>query len=272
MNNTETLIVRDDARLSITFTEQAVALREAALEKAALVGKVSNADEQQAAVDAQVEIARVLKLVETARKTTKAPVLDFGAQIDRAAREFVEADLKPEANRLAQLIGDFQAVEAARVRAAEAAKRLEEERIAREAREAEQQALRLKAEADARIAAAKNEAERIELQRLAAIQEAQTHADLDRIEAERAAQVKALDQEAIAPAKAAGQAVRSDWEVEVYDVHALYRSHPNCVKLEPLVGEIKSLLNAGVDVKGVRGKRVLKSEVRLGRSLDLVPA
>lgn len=56
---------------------------------------------------------------------------------------------------------------------------------------------------------------------------------------------------------------RHDWEVTVTDVWLLAKSHPGCVKIEPRISEIKSLLNNGVKVAGVNAVRIQKSGVRL---------
>lgn len=47
------------------------------------------------------------------------------------------------------------------------------------------------------------------------------------------------------------------------DVWLLAKSHPGCVKIEPRISEIKSLLNNGVKVAGVNAVRIQKSGVRL---------
>jgi len=49
----------------------------------------------------------------------------------------------------------------------------------------------------------------------------------------------------------------------VTDVWLLAKSHPGCVKIEPRISEIKSLLNNGVKVAGVNAVRIQKSGVRL---------
>ncbi len=157
----EALITRDDASLSVTFTEKATALKTSALEKAGVVGRVSNADEQQKAVEAQQEIAGVISLVEKARVACKAPILDYGRKIDDSAKKFVE-EVKEEQLRLARLVGDFQALEQAKAQAAERARRLEEERIEREKQAAIMKAAREAAEAQRAIDEAAATARRVE--------------------------------------------------------------------------------------------------------------
>jgi hypothetical protein len=76
---------RDDAKLTVSFTPEAVALKDTALELSGVIGKVTNADENAAAVAAQVEIQKVRSLAEKARKAAKEPVLEYGKRIDAAA-------------------------------------------------------------------------------------------------------------------------------------------------------------------------------------------
>src|SRR6185295_8426847 len=72
------ILVRDDANLKITFTKEAAAQKEAALTCAALIGRVTNAAENQTAVDAQTALKTIISTVEKARAEVKAPVLEYG--------------------------------------------------------------------------------------------------------------------------------------------------------------------------------------------------
>src|SRR5690348_11672187 len=124
--SSQALIRRNDAALTVEFTQSAIALKNQALEAAANIGKVVDAATQEAAVLAQRELANVLTLVEKARKEAKDPVLTYGRAIDDAARNFVQ-DAREEQLRLARLVGDFQQLEQERVRRAQQA---ENERLA----------------------------------------------------------------------------------------------------------------------------------------------
>lgn len=135
------LITRDDAALSVSFTETAIAQKNEALEKAAMIAKVGNASEQQAAVEAQQAVHGMLGLIEKSRKACKDPILRFGELIDDSAKKF-KIELLEEQLRLAKLVGDYVQLEAAKAAAAERARRLEEERIEREKQEAILQAAR----------------------------------------------------------------------------------------------------------------------------------
>ncbi len=64
-------------------------------------------------------------------------------------------------------------------------------------------------------------------------------------------------------ARVDGQRIANDWEIEVVDVHTLYRCHPNCVELKPRLSEIKNLLKIGATIQGIRALAVVKSSVKL---------
>lgn len=279
------VIVRSDSALSVAISGDAVALKTSALETAALVGRVTTPDEQKTAVAAQIELRRVLKLCEDSRKEVKEPVLDYGRKIDTIAKQFAE-ELREEELRIVQLVADFQALEQAKVRAAEAAKRLEEERLERERqaelqrirdeeaakqRKLDEEAARIAREAAAaKSAKAKAEAEvqRLELERQRSLAAAESHAQLDAANERHCEQVAALP--TVTAARAEGQIVKFDWEIVCNDLWALARSHPLCVKLEPRLNEIKALLDAGVKVNGVTAKKVPKSSVRLTPQLKAI--
>jgi hypothetical protein len=171
------IMLRDDSKREITFLPQAHELKRLALEQSALIGKVENAEQNQTAFQAQAALAEVRKNVEKARVAAKEPVLAFGKLIDATAKAFVE-DITQEEWRIGRLIGDFQQLEQAKARAAEQAKKLEEERIERE----RQQELRRIAEAQA------EEQRKLEAERRRVAEEAASakrKLDADKAEAER---------------------------------------------------------------------------------------
>lgn len=232
---TPALISRDDSRLTVEFTAEALALKAQALERSALIGKVNDASTQEAAVAAQTEIANVLSLAEKARKACKEPILEFGRTIDDRARAFV-GELKEEQLRLSKLVGDFQMLEQARVRAEQAA-------------------------ANTRLL-------ELEREKAAAIQQATSHEELEAIQADF--NDRAAAEKPVAPTRAEGQRVTEDWEITVSDIWLLAKSHPTCVKIQPMLSEIKMLLNAGVKVAGVKAEKKIKSGVRIGRPITAI--
>ena len=141
------------------------------------------------------------------------------------------AELNSEMTRVSTLIGDFQTLEQAKARAAEVLRQNELSRIERE----------------------KNEA----------LAKATSHEAMDAVQAhynEVAAQTAIA---APAPIRAEGQVVKTDWEITVTNPYDLAKFHPNCVKIEARLTEIKQLLNDGVAVTGITAKKVTKAGVRL---------
>lgn len=229
MSNEQTaMVVRDDSRMTFNYTQAAFALREAALAQGALVGKVADGDDQKVAVAAQTEISRIISLAEKARVAAKEPVLEFGRQIDGRAKEFVK-ELKEEQLRIAQLVADFIQLEQARIRAAAQA---ENERLAA-----------------------------LERERAQELTKAGTIEEVNAISEKFNERAKA---ESIAPppvSRVEGQRIRDDWEITVTDVWLLAKAHPTCVRIEPQLREIRSLLDAGVKVAGVTAHKTIKAGV-----------
>lgn len=222
------LIVRDDSKLLVSYTKEAEAMRDDALAIAGAIGKVTNAEEQQIAVNAQAEIQRVRQLAEKARKAAKEPVLEFGRKIDSAAKDFV-SELDAEMTRISQLVGSFQQLEQMKMRAAEQARQ--------------------------------EELTRLERERAEALSKASSHEAADAINEHfctKAAQLPVAESH-----RAEGQIVRQDWEISVKDIWTLARAHPTCVKIEPRISEIKELLKLGVKVQGITAELITKAGVRV---------
>lgn len=235
MNTTTTetaLIQRDDQRLAIKFTEAAEEMLALAIGSASMVVKVDSAITQEIAVDAQKACARVIKLVEAARKEAKAPVLEFGRAIDTAAEQFVKL-AKAEEMRVAKLIGNFQQAEMAKARSAEAAQRK-----------------------------ALEEQERIREEALA---KADTLEKREEIRAEFSELTRAMQPPTPSPVKVEGQSVVEVWKFEVENPHLLANSHPTFVTIEPKKREITEALKLGQKVHGVRAWKETESRVRLER-------
>lgn len=227
----EALISLNNTTLTAEFTPQASRLKEEALTVSAAIGKVTDQAENANAVEAQKALAEVIKLVEQARKAAKDPVLAFGKKIDEQAKGFVE-ELAAEQWRVSRLVGDFQQLEAKKAQAA---------------RQAEQDRLTA-----------------LEKERLAAIQQAKTHDELDKIEeVHNNAVQQYAPQAAFIPAHAQGQRVVEEIKFEVFDINALYASKPGCVKMEPKILEIRALLKAGLALPGVRHWTETKASVSL---------
>jgi len=301
MNNSE-LIIADKPTLPVfQIAPAALQLRDAALAGAALIGKVENAAQNEAAVKSHVELKRIVSSFEKARKVLKEPLLEAGRQLDRCVAKEI-ADVEKEIGRIATLSASFQLAEQNRIREEQELQRRELERIdrekqaeiarvAREAAEAERKIRetaeskareeREAAEKLAREATNKKQREAAELARI----EAEKRAALAKAEAERiaienaaksAAEMQRI-QEAADAAKMAegkpiestrtfGQVVKTDWEITVTNPYELAKFHPDCVKIEPLLTPIKQALNMGIAVKGIRAEKKITSGVRLSTS------
>jgi hypothetical protein len=279
------LLIRDDSALQVHYTDAALALKEDALQSGALIGRVTNPQEQNAAVAAQKKIRNLGKMAESARVSAKAPVLEYGRRIDAAHAKFVK-DLDDEEARITGLVSAFQRAEAQRVAAAERLRLQKEREIAEAAaraeaesrRKADEEAAKIEAErrkAETAANAAKNaeqrasaEAERQRLEAAAQMQREAAKAELDRIQESQQRAAAALP--VAEAARVEGQRVKTDWAVTVTDIWLLARCHPNAVKIEPRLSEIKSLLNAGVDVKGVKAVKETTATVTTGRASSLI--
>lgn len=221
------LLKRND--LAISFTPEAQALRSEALESAAMVVKVDSELSQNMAVEAQKSCVQLRKLVETARKAVKAPVLDAGQRIDKAAKEFI-AEVEREELRLGKLAGDFQESLLAKARSEEAARN---ERLTELERTREQQ-----------------------------LSKCETLEDREQVHSEFSQLTQAL-QTIEAPPKTDGQVVRKVWMFEVENPYLLASAHPSLVEITPKRREITEMLALGTTIKGIRAWQEVKSGVRI---------
>lgn len=282
------VMILDNAALQVSIAPGAITAKTRALEESEMVSKVENACQQSFAVAAQAGLDSLIRITEKARKQIKQPVIELGRKIDAQAESFVK-ELTDERNRVTMLVANFQALELARVRAAEAAARMEAERIERERlaelrriQEAQESAWRIRKEEE--IAAmraaqsAKNEREHIEARRLQAeIDRQREIASAQNLEAIEAAQERFNAQSAalaaqpvVVASKAEGQVVKNDWEVIVNDPYKLAKYHPQCVSITAKIGEIKQLLAQGISVNGVTATQVIKSGTRSTTSQKLI--
>jgi hypothetical protein len=253
----------------------------------ALLGKVTNADENQRAVDAQARQKAVLKKIEAARKAIKEPFLEMCRAIDSKAVELSE-ELEKECGRLNSLTVPWGIQERRRLQEeAEAQQRelqrIEAERQAEIDRLAQEQAARdkaaayalalatqlaseaetantpetIKAAADAAITAGRA----AQVAKNAAIEVA---AMVEKVE-ERAGTAAYLSSRPIVADTAKGQKLAQDWEITVTDPYALAKYHPNAVTIKPLIGAIKEMLREGIKVQGITAVETVNTAVRAKR-------
>ena len=224
------LIVRDDSGLTVQFSEEAERLKLASLEGSAWVMAVENEEQNEEATEAMKGLQSLLNTVEKSRKACKQPVLDYGRLIDSTAKDFV-CDLRNELNRVASMAGDYQELQKAKLRAAEAARNEELNEIERRRQEERAQA--------------------------------QSDQELEDIDARSDEESRNIP--VVVPKRAAGQVVQDAIEVRVDSVKRLYESHPHCVKLTPLLFEVKELAKTGVKIDGVTITKTVKVGVRVGK-------
>jgi hypothetical protein len=131
MSETSIISVANLQDVEISIDKNILDLKFELLGVAGKVEAVDSFESQEFASEALRKISGLLKSIEDARKTVKAPALAIGKKIDDIAKNFV-GELEDEKARLSKAIGSYVA--------AEEAKRKEAERKAREEAEAAQRA------------------------------------------------------------------------------------------------------------------------------------
>lgn len=207
----------------------ALSLKDDALMAASFIETVSDAPSQDEAVAALRTLKNLLKQTEDARKAVKQPGLEYCKRVDSVAKEF-SRELCAEEARIEGLVNEFQTLELARIRAAENARKLEDEKREKERQES--------------------------------IAKATSLDEVDQLNEVFNQENQKLSVEKAASTKAEGQSVVEDWDVEVMDIWLLASRHQNCVKLEPKLSEIKALLKMGIKVAGVTATKKVRTVIR----------
>lgn len=287
MDNPETAMVIASTRALPTFEFNTWAKEEKskALEKAALIGKVTGHDSKVIAVRAQQDLKRLIALIEKTRKELKEPILEAGRRLDNlCAAESLE--LEKEFGRVSNAVKEFDDAERRRIMEEERKQREELERIEREKqaelkRIADEQArvereARVAREAAERAAAeATNKKQReeaakakAEADRLAT--EAQARAAASKVQAaaieERAGDAAYVAGRPVEITKVAGQRTVNDWEITKINEWQLLKARPDLVrKIEFDMRAIKDELKRGVKLAGVEAREIYKADVRVAR-------
>lgn len=232
----QALMVREDSKLTIAVTAEALERRIEALAEASLVRSVETPIQQQIAVEALHIIAGLLRDLEAQREEIKKPVLLYGRKIDDSAKAFKEEapfnakeSLSASKLRIERLLGDYAALQNTRIRA--------------EQNQFSQSLSALETEREAKIA------------------NAASLEDIEAIREDYAQKASALGPCPVAE-KADGQVNKNDLEIVVTDIWLLARMHPTLVKCEPKRIEIKEAIKAGLNVQGVTWKEVVKVTTR----------
>lgn len=287
MSTTETetlpaLQVLGLAGIETTASAAALDERDRLLNLARRGTSVTDGASAQRATEILKELKAFSRGIESARKDVKEPVLQLGKDIDALAATLTD-DLAREENRIAGLIGAWQAeqnhiAEEARRKAWEEEQRIrreaeakdlaEQERLAAEQRAREDAARKVQEELEAKAARARSEAGRAKA--LAEAEAARARAEADRVAAEEKARAEGMkrdEQEALAIGKAhasaavvqqtkpQGVSARREVEFEVVDIVALYEACAPLVKLEPNTAAIKAALKQLPEGKSLPGIR-----------------
>lgn len=141
-------------------------------------------------------------------------------------------------------------------------------------------------DAERRRVAEEERLQRLELERI----EAQKQAELKRLEEEAAAGKIAADEAArIAQAieeksgeatycaakpieitTVKGQRQTSNWQITVENPYMLAKFHPDLVEIKPKIADIKCALNEGREIKGIKAVKVFTSDVRVTPDLKAI--
>jgi len=233
----QSLILVDSTARDVIFPDLAVSIRDEAIEQSSLIARVTNAEQNDAAIAAQKRLKEVCSVLEKCRKAAKQPSVDEGRRIDARVAEFIKP-AEMELIRIAGVTANFAALEFARQRAAQNA---ENERLST-----------LEREREALLAASKS------LEEHQAIREAY---DEKAAEAQKPVPV---------PVKAAGQVVSTEWEILAIDDWKLLKLRPDLVRrIEWDRVAIKRLLSQGTVLPGVTAKEVVKSTVRVTTNVPI---
>lgn len=234
---------------TITVTPAAEQQKQVILDAARRIVAVTDQDSCDIAQARMKGLASIRTAVEASRTEVKKPVLELGRHIDGIAKDFV-ADVVLEEARLSGLVTDYAREQQRIAREAREAAERERQRIEREEHERKMAALREQQEAERQRMAAEREAHEAEMARLnaarqqdaAAQAEAEARASQARREQEEAtrrAQEAQAEQERAAAeaAEATAQAmlpalpalpagVREEIDFEVTDPAAFYAAFP----------------------------------------------
>lgn len=289
------LSLRNLETVVIEINEAAAREKNVAVSVCKMVVSVTNAVENQFAVDALRTIQRLLGDCEKSRVIVKGPVLQIGKDIDSKARDYC-AELEAEKIRLNRLTSDFQRAEVLRREEDEKKRRAEAERLERERKAAEDAERKAAQEALIKISSveetpvvmtaplqshgAATAAQIVAFQK-STEETAKAESDFQlasqAVQAEQLRLSKAREElrlkdaalattnsRMVAPApKAIGQSVKTVWSFEVLDVNALAQHNMALVRVEPNASAIAKMIELGVrDIPGLRIYSEIKTQVR----------
>jgi hypothetical protein len=252
------LALRNVGSVEIAIDPKAVAARDEAIENAHLVVTIRTHNQAVAGADALRGLRAITKAVESSRTAAKAPVLELGRRIDAAAKEF-NASAEAEIYRITAML---------------TAHETEQRRIDAEAqRQRQEEARRMVAEENARLAEiARQQQEAARAERAAVNESERAAAETRRMVAEQAAAIEraaAAERQANLPViterpKVSGTVVREEWNFDVLDLKAFAQAHPELVEitvkraavLQKIRGGVRQLAHARIYEETKVGVRV----------------
>lgn len=250
--------IQNAEKVVISLAPDAIQLRDGILSESRAIAALADSDTERQAIAVVGRMNGYAKALESCRKQVKAPVLALGKKIDAIAEAALE-EVSQEKARISGMLAEAEAKRQAIIREQEEARRNEQERLAAEAAALEEKARKEREEAERKLARARSE--KAIQQQLYAQQERE--AEIARQKAELLAKQASASVPVAEPAKAAGSIVREVYEVEVFDVAAVFKWNPLYVNLVPNMALLKTAAARGVtDIPGCRIRKETKVSVR----------
>lgn len=258
--------------VSIEVPPEAIEIRDDLIRRSRAGNRIINSTGADKVAGLLQEITSFIRTMDNAASSASGPVRALLNQISDLKKELI-TDLEIEKKRLGALSAAWRQEQEEKAREeqrkrAEELRRLKEEQEQAEARRREaEEALKREREAmpeKMSLEDLKNQAEGED-----SPEEPEIMPDPEeeaRLEKMRALQAEELKQKTeLARHTPAGMHVRKNIEIDVFDVEALYKANPVCVKLSPNVAVIKALiktLKPGEEIPGVRFTETASTVVR----------
>lgn len=225
-----TLILAPPAPIEkIKLNPEGAQMLERALAGAALIGKVTNADENAIAARAQADLKSIVSSLEKAGKEIRDPHTKFCKDVIAFVEETTKEAVQ-ELERVSNTIASFHQLEIAKQRAIENA--------------------------------ANESLTALEREREAALANATSHDQRDAIQEHYSEKAAELSKPVIEPVRAEGQRISTDWEITRINEHQLAKARPDLVrKFEFDMRAVKAELARGVKLPGVEAREVVKAGV-----------
>lgn len=259
--------------VSIEVPPEAIEIRDDLIRRSRAGNRIVNPTGADKVAGLLQEITSFIKTMDNAASLASGPVRALLNQISDLKKELI-SDLEIEKKRLGSLSAVWrqEQEEKARERARERAeelRRLKDEQEEAEARRKEaEEALSQEREALPEKMSLEDMKAQSELgedppEEPEILPDPEEEARLERMRALQAEELKQKTE--LARHTPAGMHVRKNIEIDVYDVEALYKANPVCVKLSPNVAVIKALiktLKPGEEIPGVRFTETASTVVR----------